>query len=512
MTKKFFLNIILILITSFCFSQLKLEKIYNIELKRLEETWNILDQYADKICEGWNGFAEVPFLFVYPNGVKLLVGHPKPPVDFKEVEGITVKNKKVYIDRSKEISLKLEPPLLGGGSPIFHAGSRTVWIRLMNTKTQSKINKENEENKHLKMASENQILMNIHELFHCHQSNIVKLRYGSLRYNPDLNYAVYSDIEGKALEKAYFEKDDEKSKEYLKDFIIARELKRKSMTEHNQGCESADDFREGTAVYSVFQALLCLKENYIPILTNETDPYFFGFKNIDYFINEKIKSLKENQDKSLISKFKCYHYGCFQAILLSRLFPGWIEESVKENKFLDEIISGRLNISEDEKETIVKRININYDSDSIFEKHKKVIDDRDLVLEQWKNKKGKVYILNFQPTGEYLIPEPRGKSYSDGSINLYPEGIKELKIYEISLTSENTLIEKQMFHIRWIDENSKSGEKGYSINYEKKEGENIFLNAEVKTGGFTLRAPKVEVKEGKKRVKFNVLSKIKLDL
>ena len=50
------------------FSQEKLEDIYMIELGRLEETWNILDQCAETVWEGWKGYVDVPFIFNYPNG------------------------------------------------------------------------------------------------------------------------------------------------------------------------------------------------------------------------------------------------------------------------------------------------------------------------------------------------------------------------------------------------------------------------------------------------------------
>ncbi len=42
--------ILVLILSSAVYSQEKLEEIYMIELGRLEETWNILDQYAEKIC------------------------------------------------------------------------------------------------------------------------------------------------------------------------------------------------------------------------------------------------------------------------------------------------------------------------------------------------------------------------------------------------------------------------------------------------------------------------------
>ena len=118
MIKRIYMSIILFIISiTSVFSQEKLEKIYMIELGRLEETWNVLDQCAETVWKGWKGYAEVPFIFNYPNGVRLLVGYPVKPDGFEEVTGVTVRDKKVYIDRRNEIPLKLEPPLGGGGGP-----------------------------------------------------------------------------------------------------------------------------------------------------------------------------------------------------------------------------------------------------------------------------------------------------------------------------------------------------------------------------------------------------------
>jgi hypothetical protein len=505
-----FFCMIVLLLGSSLYSQEKLEDIYMIEIKRLEETWNILDRYADEVWKGWKGYADVPFLFEYPNGVRLLVGYPHTPEGFEELQGITLRDKKVFIDRREEIPLKLEPPLTGGGGtrPFGDKRIETVHIKLRSHDKNDTASQEREDK--LKLSSDGQILINLHELFHCHQREFYKPRYGNIRYNPDLNYALYSDIEGKALEKAYFEKDNERALKYLKDFIIARELKRETVDDNNSNCESQDDFMEGTAVYSEFQTLLMMKEGYTPVFSGKDDPYFYEFKDIDYFIHQKIESLKDSQGKTLDSRGKCYYYGCFQALLLTRLFPGWIDRFMRDQKFLDEIIASKLSIDDEGRENFMTRQKSEYDYDSIYNKHAPIIDERNKVIAEWKAQKGKTYVINFKKTKEYLNPEPRGKKYSAGLIELFPEGIKELIIQDVTLVSENTLIEKnQLYFIRWIDTQTPSAEKGYTVTYDKKKGENIYTNAEVKTKGFTLFAPEIEIRESKDRVKINVLSKIR---
>jgi len=502
--------ITLILICPEIYSQEKLEDIYMIEIKRLEETWNILDQYADRVWQGWSGYADVPFLYEYPNGVRLLVGYPHAPEGFEEVLGITAGRKKVYIDRRQEIPLKLQPPLTGGGGPRNFGDKRILTVHIKLRLRDINEEKSEDEKQFLEFSSENQILINIHELFHCYQRKFYKTRYGNIRYNPDLNYSLYSDIEGKALEKAYFADNNVQGKQYLKDFLIARDLKRNSMDEYTSDCESQDDFMEGTAVYSEFHTLLLMKENYKPIVTREDDPFFYGFKDIDHFIQEKVESLKNSQGETLDCRGKCYFYGCFQALLLSRLFPGWINDFMNEQKFLDEMIASKLIINDDDREDFNTRLHSEYDYDSVYKKHSSIIKERDNAIVTWKEQKGKVYVINFKKTNEYLNLKPRGKHYSAGLIYLYPEGVEELKIQDVTFSSKNTLIEKnQLYYIRWIDTKTPMTDKGYTIEYDSKEGENIYYNATVKTKGFILTAPEIEIREGKSRIKINVLSKLK---
>ena len=41
-----------------------LHPVMKMELNRLDELWNVLDQVAAKVWPDWTGYADVPFLFV----------------------------------------------------------------------------------------------------------------------------------------------------------------------------------------------------------------------------------------------------------------------------------------------------------------------------------------------------------------------------------------------------------------------------------------------------------------
>lgn len=494
----------------------ELPEVMKIDLKRLEETWNVLDRFAEKIWPGWDNYHDVPFRFSYPNGVEMLVGHPDPPDSFVLLSGVEVQGKKVYVDRHKEIPLEMKPPMGGGGGVLPYGKSEPITIvdlhissyRDEETKEEKKASLPEE----FRYAGDKQIITNIHELFHCFQRTVYRYRFGNFRCNPDANYAVYAEIEGIALEKAYLEKDEEEAKKYLKDFIVARELKRKDLLERERNQESEDDLMEGTAVYSETMALQLMKKGYKPLISKENDPYFFGFRYVDEMLEQKLEFLREQRKISLDSRGKCYPYGCFQALLLSRFFPGWQENFFKEQKLLDQFLSENLPLTDEEKEKIAEGLKTRYDFAEISERHTNRISQRDNAYEMIQARKGRVYVINFKPTGEYLYPKGYGESFKVGLINIYPEGIEKVEIQEVLFAGEKTpIIQDQLFYIKWIDTEASPGEKGYDVIFSRQEGEDVFYDAEVKTRGFVLRAPKIQIKDRQSRVKITVLSKIKTD-
>ena len=51
--------------------------------------------------------------------------------------------------------------------------------------------------------------------------------------------------------------------------------------------------------------------------------------------------------------------------------------------------------------------------------------------------------------------------------------------------------------------------KGYTLTCSRKDGEDVYYDAEFKTKGFTLKAPKIRVKDTPSSVKVTVLAKVK---
>ncbi|MEW5901744.1 MAG: hypothetical protein AB1715_09810, partial [Acidobacteriota bacterium] len=408
---------------------------------------------------------------------------------------------------------------LGGGGPLPFGKTKpvvTVDLHLSPVSKEAEAKKapvsEAEAEKmpaELLSASEGQILINIHELFHCFQREVYSYRFGNLRMNPDANYAIYSEIEGMALEKAFLAKDEGQARDSLKDFLVAREFKRESMTEVEQNQESEDELMEGTAVYAEARALELIKAGYKPVLSKEVDPFFYGFSHADFLLRDKLNALKAARASTLDARMRCYSYGCFQALLLSRIAPGWQTNFFQEKKLLDQVIRESVGLKEDEKDKIAARLKTDYPFEEIRERNTKPIKERDDALAMIKARQGRVYVVNFKPTQEYLRPETDGKSYMVGLIHICPEGISRVKVQEVLFEGQKSpMILDQLYYIKWVDTEAKAGEKGYTLTYGRKEGEDIFYDAVFATRGFTLRAPKIRVKEIPFRVKVIVLAKI----
>jgi hypothetical protein len=476
-----------------------------IDLERLEETWHVLDLCAEKVWTGWNNYKDVPFLFEYPNGMKMLVGHPSPPDGFELVPGVEIGEKKVYLDNRNVLPIELTPPLAGGGGPIpFGKEKRVRTVHLDLSPIPGKPTEQT-------FPGEEQILINIHELFHCFQDQIYDRNFGNLRYNTDANYAIYSEIEGLALEKAYLEPDDKKAIQYLKDFIVARGLKRKSMNNKQQSQESDEDFMEGTAVYSETMTLQLLKKGYQPLITRKDDPSFSGFKHIDILLKRKIKDLRRTRSKTMLSRPKCYSYGNFQALLLNRFVPGWQKKTQQNKQPLDQVLSQYLQLSPEEKTSSQQRLKTQYNFPEIEKKHTSLIKKRDEAYEMIQARNGRKYIINFKLTREFVQPISSGENYKLGLIHIYPQGIEKIQIQDVILEGKKTpIVRDRLYYIKWIDTEAGPTEKSYQLSYSKKEGENIYIDAVFTTKGFVLKAPKIQVKDRPSRVKITILSKIKV--
>lgn len=485
-----------------------------IELKRLEETWHILDLYAQQIWPGWTAYREVPFHFKYPNGVRMLVGHPDPMDGYQPVPGLLVGGKQVHLNRQQEIPLPMKLPLSSdGGGPIpLGKVNHVLSVDLHSAESlppePDAAGTRQGDPPPLWLPAEEQILTNIHELFHCFQQGKFQYRYGNLRFNTDTNYALFSEIEGIALEKAFFEPDAATAKAYLLDFLAARFLKRQSMVELEQNQESEDDLGEGTAIYAEALVLNLMAKGYRPGISQMDDPSFRNFADHKKLLAEKCRRLVQDRERTMEAKRHCYHFGAFQALLLSRFFPGWQEEAAGQGKFMDGLLASRLQAPAWQTEQARQRLEKSYPVTSIQARHQAVIQERDQALASLLARQGRVFIINFKPAREYLNIKGRGKQYQIGLMNIFPGGIEEIRLRDVLFTGQpSPVLHDQYYYVKWVDTKAAAGEKGYSVTCTRQEGPDVYYGAVVTTAGFTLRAPKVKIRESAGRVKITILEK-----
>lgn len=518
------------------FSQTQLDPYIEIELKRVEETYRLMDNYAQTIWPGWNNYKEIEFQVQYPNLVFLLIGpREKVPEGYELVPGRTFRGKKIYLNRKEELPIKIQPPLTGGGG-----GGLTIRIHIQEDKTTSeevaqaiaKNLTEKDPSFQPMGSSDHEILLYVHEFFHGYQMRAIRKIHemDEMRkkakeakekgLNPDVSkvektrkpegeedrdfqvnpeYSTYSNIEGQALLNAFKEKDKKKALESFKDYSVARELKHKSMTPGAIAFETNTTVMEGTASYSdAKMAMLIRDKKYKPKMGPNDDPFFFDFKYAGGYAHEKtIRAIEGIIGETLDTLGKCYTYGLFQCLLLDRFFPDWKKGFFENDRNLDELTAGKLNLSEKEKNAVAERLKTKYNYEELYAKHAPVIKNRDETKEIVTSRKGKTYIVDFQKTREFIIPQGRGRFVVVGVTGYYVNGIKEFALGDVLLTTWNTPIHKPfLYTIEWTDTKANPEERGYTFNFEKQEGE-VYKNVLFTTPGFTLKAPEVQIKENK---------------
>ena len=475
----------------------------NIELKRLEETYSLLDTFARKIWPGWDNYPEVEFKVQFPNLVFLLFNPlEKVPEGYEEFKEKTILGKKVYLNQKERTPFRPHPPLTGGGG-----GGKDIRIKLRQ--------REPEPGKERIFNSENQILLYVHEFFHGHQEDAWKWDEETrerFTYHIDVSpeFATYSEIEQRALLKAYLEEDKEKAVEHLKEFYAARMKKQEHMTPEEIMSENHSGVAEGTATYAnTKMAMLIKKADYVPKLSQSDDPYFFEYK----YLGENIRQYTIDSMKGLIGDTfetlgPSYTIGAMLCLLLDRYVPDWKTGFLENDRNQLQILEKFLKLSDEEISAISEKNKILYGFDKILARHAAAINEREEAIRVVKDRKGTKYIVDSRRIREYLRVTARGKEFSLDSERLFPHGIERLILGDVKLVSQDTPMSRpNAYTVIWVDTEPKEGEKGYTVTFESKAGNN-YKNAVITTSGFTLEVPEVKILEREGEVRFVILSKV----
>ena len=487
----------------------KLSKPVITELDRLDEAYNLLDQFADKVWTGWNDYMDFPFLMSFQNGLRVLIGHPNPPQGFILYPQLMVHDLSVYIDTSNLNTFEVRQPLVCGGGIIpYGTNTNNEPVTIVNLSFNNVSGGKVEAVGY--GTSEEHILVFIHELMHCYQDKILPQKYGNLNMNPDLNHAFYSEIEGVALSRAFKSDSPEKALPFLKDFCVARSLKFQGLSEYKKGAARCDEFREGEAVYSEVTILQNIRNGYKSVLTTDMDPGYHQFADIDKYLDKYVKRLGNSAGQTLEIYQKNYDYGCFEALMLQKYFPGWQKE-IEAGSWLDPVLRNKLAMTEADSLESLRRFSEVYQIEQLKEKHGKIINGRNETYRQFVSRTGKVYVISFKPIKEYLpsLADKSKPTYKLGLMEMFPEGIGSLKFDSIVLDIKPVPTEiNQLYHLKVVDTDPVKKNKPYTVTYQSIDESGVYTHVTITTPLFMLKAPRVSIRERGKRIKIMVHSRI----
>lgn len=366
----------------------QLEPYIEAELFRLQETYRILDRYAEELWPGWTNYAKIPVKVNFPNGVVLMVTPSRAQPGFERIAGRKVFGKTVYVNRQNQASVEVRPPLFAqrgrGGSAIeLDMGQPDLPSPEAERAAalEEQLKEEGRPETPFDLAplgdSDSHILMYVHEHFHGHQSGFPRFQQALpgdallRRFEVTAEYAAWSHIEGLALRRAYLEGQDAAALDILKDFVVAREIKHALMPRGTAPAEARISLVEGTPTYvSLKTAMLHRDASDRPGIDRSKDPFFYDYAYVDGYLDNIMRkgmdfAVSWTEDK----RGKYYLYGAYQCFLLDRFVPGWKRGLFESEGTLDSAMAGLFKISDAEKEEITRRLPARYGYDEILVFH-----------------------------------------------------------------------------------------------------------------------------------------------
>jgi hypothetical protein len=482
-----------------------------VDIGRLQVTYCLLESYADSLWPGWNGYKGVPFHFVYPNQVEMMVGQSATPPGFHEVNDKLFPGLRVLVNRERETITTVTPPIVGGGVTFANFQTRIQikyppalltfpWMEEWHTS----LGLSREESFRLLHSSDGQILVYIHELFHAHQNTFPKADFTLPIAEPNADVSAYSEVEGIALERAFLEPKDALAKTYVLDFLVAREVKHRLMTRQAIASELHAERSEGLATYVQFAILRYLNGKDFCQPTAVTDPHFFNFRDSSYFLVQELENLRRARSSTLEGSDKPYRYGHFEARLLDRFRPDWKRDFLQKGSSLDQVLRTIVEIDSTTKALSEIRLSTVYNVQALRNVHAQFMIEGAKVVESTNARKGTVYILDFSGIGHIDFKARRvSYSYNNREKIYCPSGIERVDVGGVSLTTGTTpFVIDSRYYLRWIDESKTDSMK---IDFARRDENGIYHDATMKTEGFTVKGARVRITKTEKFTKLSFL-------
>jgi len=496
-----------------------LEPYVQWEVERLERTYALLDSHAKDIWPRWDDYLRYDVMVRFPNLVTLLIGPEKAPEGYEPIAGRLVHGKPAYLNRTKALPIAVDLPLFGGG-----AGGKSVTIRLKMPELtppqmdawKARDEREIDPEVFADRSSEDQILVYVHELFHCYQQSVAKITdvpqdVDISELVPTAEGAAYAEIEGRCLVKALSESDPAVMRRYLADWLAAHDARRAKMDAALVASETLTTMHEGTATYSNLRmAQIIVERGEAHPARPGGDPVFFGFRRAGSYVQRNLDEIEDVMVETFDTVGKCYDYGACQCFLLDRIAPGWKEGFFESGKSLADALRGALRLTDAERSAATARLADQWGFQQLVAKHAVPLKRGQDALALVKSRQGYTFIIDTVQMRELLQIRARGESFQVGIASVYPHGIDRAVLGEIVLTSSDTpLFRRDLYWLEWVDTEVAPGRSAYSLDCLEKSGD-VCKSATLTTKGFVLKAPEMQVKESAdgKEVTISILTKV----
>ncbi|HLP80958.1 MAG TPA: hypothetical protein VK141_03055 [Nitrosomonas sp.] len=499
---------------------------FRLELQRVDEAWRILDRYAALAWPGWKNNTNIPFRIDYPNGVSLYIGKPASigrwqmfdSTLMKLVDSTLLRGKKIYLDESRKNTIQLTSRLApgGGGAGLGGAVPNMNIRRLILTDHDVhyadsvwKASGCPPWPKEMSYSTDNQIAILVHELFHCYTNFGPGFSIGDTLFSADLNYAIFSEIEGELIEKAANETDTARMKDLLVQFLQVRKQKRRSMSPKQQAYESDQEKAEGIATYATDRIINLLSHDYEPLLSSKEDPLYFGFRYVEYFSAQNLDMFHRVNKSTLQTGAKAYGTGYFICNVLDKMLPDWKHDFFQRSRSMDSLIVQLSTQAARDTAGMLEKIIQEYHYAELEKRHSRVIGSRDSIITVLSDPKLKSFAIQYGEVSMMPIPLIRstGAVYSRAMKYYYAPGSGSIQLGDMNCQCREIPMCLDI-HTKAIilpDVDGTVDTLHYELHFNAQEAEDTYGNVTISGQHFTLRAPRVKIVKTSAQVQFVIL-------
>ena len=487
------------------------------ELALLREAHNVMRTYAASIWPGWTAHDGLEFFVTFPNrAVLILSGRSRVPQAFESLPVPAIGSKRAYIDTSRALPGAILGVTGMSGRADYEGVSATLLGPIAGVGTTAGAKPPAGPSTSIGRGDLIRMLTYVHEAFHCLQTDYqVQVEKAGRRRNrgrpvpffePTTDYAVYAEIEGEALVKAFQATNREAALEHLKDSLVARELKQKAMPE---GAVVNDVIRtraEGPATYANIRAAMLVRDSGRPP-ANAHDAAILdaAYGELQAYIQS---NTSERMAREIVSANETgdryYIYGAYQAMVLDRVFPDWKAGVFENDQTLDDVLVERLALTASDRDAAAARFARVYRIDEVRARHAAVIKARQDAIAAVKSRQGRAFRVDVRQAQRNVDIRPRPGAIITPAEQVYPHGLDGLTYGSLRLVSKDTPMTLRGPLLEWVDTEPVSGEKGFELKYDTQDGE-LFRNVTVTTKGFTFTAKAIRVADDGKVVTFFVV-------